>query len=423
MDNGLSMSASAPQVFISYQRTDGDFARQVRAHLAAARVSTWMDQYDIPVGAYWPDEIDTGLTSSGIVVGILSPDAVASRNVKNEWDWAIQNDKRLVLVQVEPTVIPHRYVSINFIDATGTHRDNALAGLLSALGIQSASEVAPIPVTRYAQSGDINIAYQVFGAGPVNLVVTPGFVSNIDLMWDDPPVARYVRRLASFARVVTFDKRGTGLSDRVSDIPPLADRVDDLRAVMDAAGIERAALMGVSEGGPMSIQFAATYPARTQALILYGSDVRTLWAPDFPWGEDAAAYDAAEEEILRTWGSDVSESIATFAPSMVGNQAFVAHISRMFRASASPSAAVSLHRMNRSIDVRPLLGQLDVPTLVIHRTDDRTTPVAVGRYLAAQIPDAELAELPGADHLPYLGDQDAIVEAVQSFLTQHLGAS
>jgi pimeloyl-ACP methyl ester carboxylesterase len=411
-----------PQVFISYQRTDSDFARQVRAHLVAAGVQTWMDEYDIPVGAYWPDEIDHGLATSDIVVGILSPDAVASRNVKNEWDWAIQNDKRLVLLQVAPTVIPHRYVSINFIDATASDRNVVLAGLLAALGITVPTEPEhlPPPETRYAQSGAVNIAYQVFGAGPFDLVVAPGFVSNVDLMWDDPDMARFWRRLAAFARVITFDKRGTGLSDRVADLPSLEQRVDDLRAVIDAVGVERAAVMGVSEGGPMSIQFAVTYPARTRALVLYGSTARTLWAPEFPWGADEAAYDADVEAILRTWGSDRSESIPSFAPSMVNDRAFVERYSRFLRASASPAAAVALNRMNRSIDIRPILSQVGVPTLVLHRTGDRVTPIEIGRYLAASIPEATLVELPGEDHPPSLGNQDALIDAVQTFLEQHL---
>jgi pimeloyl-ACP methyl ester carboxylesterase len=415
------MMAQTPQVFISYQRTDGDIARQVRAHLAAAGVRTWMDEYDIPVGAYWPDEIDKGLTASDIVVGILSPEAMTSRNVKNEWDWAIQNDKRLVLVRVAPTVIPHRYVSINFIDATDPEPSAALASLLVALGIEPRVDAFTPPHTQYARSGEVNIAYQVFGEGPYDLVVTPGFVSNVDLIWEDPETARYWRGLASFARVITFDKRGTGLSDRVSDIPPLEQRVDDLRAVMDAAGVEQAALMGQSEGGPMSIQFAVTYPERTQALVLYGSDVRTLWAPDYPWGATEAEEDASDEHTLRTWGTDQGTSVQNFAPSMAHDRAFVASFTRILRASASPGAAVALNRMNRTIDVRPLLGRLNVPTLVVNRTGDRVSPIALARYLAAAIPGAALIELPGDDHLPYLGDAQSIIDAVRLFLERNLG--
>ena len=383
-----------------------------------------MDEYDIPVGTYWPDEIDKGLRSSSIVVGILSPEATASRNVKNEWDWSLQQGKTLLLILVHPVAdMPHRYVSINFIDATAPDPAVALGLLVAALGFEPRVNPAAPPQTKYAQSGQVNIAYQVFGEGPIDLVVTPGFVSNIDLMWDDPLAARYWRGLASVARVVTFDKRGTGLSDRVADIPPLEQRVDDLRAVMDAAGVERAALMGVSEGGPMSVLFAVTYPERTRALILYGADVRTLWAPDFPWGEQEAAYDASVEKILRTWGSDANESIAIFAPSMVNDREFIERFTRFFRASASPAAAVALNRMNRSIDIRPILSQVDVPVLVIHRTGDRATPIEIGRYLADHIPGAVLAELPGEDHFYILGDQDAIIAAIQRFLAERLGSS
>ena len=415
------MMTESHRVFISYERADADVARQVRAHLAAAGVATWMDEYDIPVGAYWPDEIDKGLTASDIVVGILSPESMTSRNVKNEWDWAIQNDKRLLLIRVAPTVIPHRYVSINFIDATDPDPSAALASLMTALGIEPRVDAATPPRTQYARSGDVNIAYQVFGEGPFDLVVTQGFVSNIDLIWDDPMNAQYWRRLAAFTRVITFDKRGTGLSDRVTDIPPLEDRVDDLRAVMDAAGVERAVLMGVSEGGPLSVQFAATYPERTLALVLYGADARNLWAPDYPWAPTSEERDAREALLLQTWGTVQSDQVARFAPSMANDHAFIEWFARFCRSSASPGAAVALSRMNRSIDIRPLLGQLHVPTLVMNRTGDRVNSVEVARYLAAAIPGADLAELPGDDHVPWLGDQDAVIEAMRVFLTQRLG--
>ncbi len=236
-------------------------------------------------------------------------------------------------------------------------------------------------------------------------------------------IVQFWRRLAGFARVITFDKRGTGLSDRVTDIPPLEERVDDLRAVMDAAAVERAVLMGVSEGGPLSIQFAATYPERTLALVLYGSDVRVTWAPDYPWGSTAEEQDAEEALWLRTWGTVEAADVADFAPSMADNPAYIEWFARFCRASASPGAAVALSRMNRSIDVRPLLEQLAVPTLVVNRTGDRVNSIEIARYLAAAIPGAELAELPGGDHLPWMGDQDALVDVVRSFLTERLGTN
>jgi pimeloyl-ACP methyl ester carboxylesterase len=181
----------------------------------------------------------------------------------------------------------------------------------------------------------------------------------------------------------TFDKRGTGLSDRVADIPPLEQRVDDLRAVMDAAGIAQAALMGVSEGGPLSIQFATIFPARTQALVLYGADARTLWVPDYPWGRTEAEQDARFERVLRTWGRDESENVAIFAPSKVHDPAFIHWFTRYSRASASPAAAVALRRMNRAIDVGPLLEQVDVPTLVINRIGDRAKIICHGWAIRA----------------------------------------
>jgi pimeloyl-ACP methyl ester carboxylesterase len=406
------------QVFISYQRSDDDFARLVREHLVAHDVQTWMDRYDIPVGAYWPDEIDAGLTASDIVVGILSPDAVASRNVKNEWDWAIANDRRLLLLQVQPCVIPHRYISINFIDATGPDPAPALLAVRLALGIESLAGSDAPPRTQYARSGDVSIAYQVFGDGPIDLVVTPGFVSNVDLIWDEPVIARYHRQLSSFARVTVFDKRGTGLSDRVANVPTLEQRIDDLRAVMDAAGVERAALMGVSEGGPMSIKFAATHPERTIALVLYGAGARHVWAPDYPWDSTVEELEREEEIILRSWGEDMHETLVKFAPSIADDAHYITWFARYVRASASPGAAVALQRMNRAIDVRDVLPRINVPALVVHRTGDRDIPIEAARYVASRIPGATLVELPGDDHLPYFGDQDALIETVRSFLNQ-----
>jgi pimeloyl-ACP methyl ester carboxylesterase len=412
---------AGPQVFISYQRSDDAFAQRVRAQLVAHGVRTWMDQFDIPVGAYWPDAVDEGLTASDIVVGILSPDALASRNVKNEWDWAIANDKRLMLVRVLPCAVPHRYISLNFIDATMPDPTAALAMLLDALGVVTVTaDTFTPPQTRYARSGELNIAYQVFGDGPVDLVVTPGFVSNVDLNWDHPLIARFNQRLATFARVITFDKRGTGLSDRVANLPSLAERIDDLRAVMDAAGMQRAALMGVSDGASMSIQFAATYPERSSALILYGAGAKDTWAPDYPWVPTDDEHAAYEAEILTTWGHDASADVTAMAPSMTGDASFITWFTRYLRASASPGAAVALSRMNHSIDVRSALPHLRMPTLVVHRVDD--VPARdEGRYLATHIPRAMLVELAGRDHLPWVGDQDALLETVRAFLSETLG--
>jgi len=402
--------AAGQQVFISYQRTDADVARQVRAHLAAAGVRTWMDEYDIAIGAYWPDAVDEGLTASDIVVGILSPDAMASRNVKNEWDWALQNDKRLVLVRVAPTAIPHRYVSINFIDATQGNPTSALDALLVTLGIDPA--LAQVPQTRYARSGDISIAYQVIGDGPLTIVFVPGFVSNVEGTWEDPIAAGFFRRLATSRRLIMFDKRGTGLSDRVSDIPTINQRIDDVRAIMDAIDCDRAVFVGLSEGGPLATVFATTYPERTTALVLCSSFASGVPADDYPWAPTEAEDEATFARFLNHW--DDSGYATVIAPSRANDDAFLAWWGRYARMSASPGAAVAIGRLNRTVDIRHILPSVRVPTLVIHRTGDLMCKIGEGRYLAEHIPGARFVELPGPDH--WLWDLDSVADAIDEFL-------
>jgi pimeloyl-ACP methyl ester carboxylesterase len=404
---------SKPQVFISYQRADSDFANRVREHLVAAGVNTWMDQYDIPVGAYWPDEIDKGLASSNVVVGVLSPDSADSRNVKNEWDWAIANDKRLVLLMVRPCVIPHRYISINYIDATAPDPEPALAALLTTLGVTAFNMT--VPETHYARSGDVNIAYQVLGNGPLDLVVSPGFVSNVEVHWEEPRFARYLRRLASFSRLIMFDKRGTGLSDRVAVNSTLEERMDDVRAVMDAVSSRRAVLMGVSEGGPMSALFAATYPERTIGLILYGTFPSSIRDDDYPWAATPEQRDQITEFFRQHWGHEL-ETLEDFAPSVANDEQFGAWFMRLMRLGASPGAAAALSQMNATIDIRHVLPTIQVPTLVLHRTGDRDTPVEAGRYMAARIPGARMVELPGEDHVNFIGDQESILVEIEAFV-------
>ena len=224
------------------------------------------------------------------------------------------------------------------------------------------------PVTQYARSGDVHIAYQAFGAGPINLVRVPGFVSNIENYWDEPDLARFLRRLASYARVVTFDKRGTGMSDRVTELPGLEQRMDDLRAVMDAADMEQAAVLGISEGAPLSILFAATYPDRCRALVLYGSFSRfSYW---FPTEEALAAFFGYVEQAWGTGGS-----VQRFAPSRANDAAFQRWWGRNERLGASPAAVTALMRMNSQIDISAILPAVRVPALVIHRTGDRAVNV------------------------------------------------
>ena len=273
------------------------------------------------------------------------------------------------------------------------------------------------PRTRYAKSGEVSIAYQVIGDGPLDLVFVMGWVSHLDYYWEEPRFARFLRRLASFSRLILFDKRGTGLSDRVplDALPTLEQRMDDVRAVMDAAGSERAALLGVSEGGPLCALFAATYPERTAALVMIGCYARRLWAPDYPEGRPLAEHDRFLEEIERDWGGPVG--LDRRAPSLVGDSDFSAWWAKYLRMSASPGAAAALTRMNALIDVRPVLPSIAVPTLIVHRTGDRSIAVAAGRSMAARIPGARYVELPGDDHLPFVGDQDAVLAEVEQFLT------
>jgi class 3 adenylate cyclase len=267
------------------------------------------------------------------------------------------------------------------------------------------------PVTRYAKSGDVHIAYQVFGEGPINLVFAPLFVSNIELYWGSPDWSRWLLRLASYARVAIFDKRGTGMSDRLSELPGLDQRMDDLRAVMDAAGMHQAALVGMSEGGPLSALFAATYPDRCRALVLYGSFAQfSSWLPT----EEALAQFFGY--IEQAWGSGAS--LPFFAPSLANDPVAQEWWGRFERLGASPAAVTALMRMNSQIDISNIVSTIRVPTLVIHRKGDVTINVDGGRYLAKHIPGARYIELPGQDHPPWIGENaEEIADAIEEFLT------
>jgi pimeloyl-ACP methyl ester carboxylesterase len=274
-----------------------------------------------------------------------------------------------------------------------------------------------LPQTHYARSGKVNIAYQVTGDGPIDLVYVPGWVSHVELRWEEPDHARFFRRLGSFSRVITFDKRGTGLSDRVPDdqLPSLEVRMDDLRAVMDAVGSQRAALFGYSEGGNMCMLFAATYPERTAALITYSCFAKRIWSPDYPWAPTPEAREKEYEQVEREWGNLMD--LAHYIPSKMHDHEFARRLATYMRHSASPSAAVALLRMNTQIDVRHVLPVIGVPALIMHRTGDLDVNVEEGRWLASQIPGARFVELPGDDHMPWSGDQDSILDEVQEFVT------
>ena len=273
-------------------------------------------------------------------------------------------------------------------------------------------------VTRYARSGSVNIAYQVVGDGPIDLVFVMGWVSHLEMFWEEPSFARFLNRLASFSRLILFDKRGTGLSDAVpiEQLPTLEERMDDVRAVMHAAGSTRAVVMGVSEGGTMSSLFAATYPEHTAGIVIVGGYARRLRADDYPWGPTPEQREAFIEMIEREWGGPVG--IDERAPSCAGDPDFRRWWSTYLRMGASPGAAAALTRMNAEIDIRNVLPTIRVPALVIHRTGDRCLRVEEGRYMAERIPGARFLELPGDDHLPFAGDQDAIVDAVRRFAAE-----
>jgi class 3 adenylate cyclase len=275
-----------------------------------------------------------------------------------------------------------------------------------------------VPETRYALSGDVSIAYQVVGEGPFDLVYTPPFVSHVELTWDVPSLAAYFRRLASFSRLILFDKRGTGMSDRVGSLPTLETRMDDVRAVMDAAGSERAAIVGVSQGGPMAVLFAATYPNRAWALVLEGTYARIMWAPDYPWGVREEEFERELDEVVRGWGTyEHSLAIARgLAPS--GTEADWEPLAKMIRQGASPGARRDLERMDREIDVRHALPAIQIPTLVLNRTDEDPSTIATSRHLAEQIPGARHIEFPGRDHALFVGDPVRVAGVIEEFLTE-----
>jgi class 3 adenylate cyclase len=272
------------------------------------------------------------------------------------------------------------------------------------------------PETKYAQSGDVGIAYQEVGSGPFDLLLVPGFISHLEQAWEHPAYSRFLQRLASFSRLILFDKRGTGLSDRIVELPTLEQRMDDVRAVMDAAGSKRAALFGISEGGPMSVLFAATHPARASSLVLYGSIARGAWAPDYPWGTKLNdRWEGWLQGWRNHWGGPYG--LENWAPSVADDAQFQQWWAKYLRLGASPSSAINIFRMNAAIDVRDILPAVRVPTLVLHRSGDRAIEIEQGRYLARHIPGAKFVELAGDDHLWWVGDSESIVDQIQEFLT------
>ena len=271
------------------------------------------------------------------------------------------------------------------------------------------------PKTKYARSGEVSIAYQVVGDGPIDLIYVPGFVSHVELIWEFPAAVHMIERLASFSRLIMFDKRGSGLSDPVVGAPTLEERMDDVRAVMEAAGSERAAVMGVSEGVPMSVLFGATYPELTTGLILYGGMARSTWAPDYPWAtpEDALLESSVEMTPHLYDGAIVEIMAPSLADDPQAREAFA----RFQRYAATPAMLTQTYLMFLDIDVRPILPTVDVPTLVLHRRGDHAVNRRGSEWMATQIPGAKYVELTGIDHSLFAGDTDAVVDEVEEFLT------
>jgi pimeloyl-ACP methyl ester carboxylesterase len=275
-----------------------------------------------------------------------------------------------------------------------------------------------VPSTRYARSGELNIAYQVVGSGPPDLVYIPGWVTNVEVMWEDPNLAGFMRKLSSFSRLVTFDKRGIGLSDPVpvGELPGLNERVDDLGAVMDDAGVESATVFAHSEGGTTAIAYAARHPERVDRLILFGSYAKRLWSEDYPWAPTLEERAAESEGYAESW-ADPAKIAEFYAPSRADEPAFIHWLGRWLRLSASPRAAAALNDASTAIDVRDLLEDIRTPTLLLYRLEDRDVKIEEGRYIASKIPDARLVELHGADHYFYAGDTQPILREIEEFVT------
>ena len=270
------------------------------------------------------------------------------------------------------------------------------------------------PETRYAKSGDLNIAYQVIGEGPLDLVYTGSWTNQIEHAWELPSYSRFLERLASFSRLITFDKRGSGLSDRIAGTPTLEERMDDLRAVLDALGSERAALFGSSEGGVLSAVFAATYPERTTALVLFSSMARMQRTEEHPWGWTPEIFEAVLDYIEHRWGSG---EVAAACPDAGEAEAFRRWHGRLERLVGTPGSVRAMMEWNWAIDIRPLLATITVPTLVLHRAEEVWVEPGCGRYLADHIPGARFVEIPGRDHYPYLEPVEPTLDEIERFLT------
>jgi pimeloyl-ACP methyl ester carboxylesterase len=277
------------------------------------------------------------------------------------------------------------------------------------------------PEVQYTRNGNIALAYQVLGDAPIDVVFQPGFIGNLDLMWEFPPYARFLRRLASFSRLIVTDRRGSGLSDRLSpeDLPPLEVLMDDLLVVLDEIGSERASLFGFSDAGCLCAVFAATYPERTNALALYDTAASGAVADGFPWQWSEETWSSYMDEMAAGWGTlaYAQKVVPWFNPSLAGDDRAARWWARFMRQAASPNSAVAIERMWHQIDVRPVLPTIQVPTLVLHRVEDVIEDVEAGRDMARRITGARFVELPGGDNAPWAGDQDQVLDEIEEFFT------
>lgn len=272
------------------------------------------------------------------------------------------------------------------------------------------------PTTQYTKSGRLNIAYQVFGSGPIDLVYIPGWVSNIDWMWACPELVNFLQDLGKICRVILFDKRGTGLSDRVVELSTLEERMDDIRAVMDAIGSEKAVLFGHSEGGCVSALFAATYPNRVISMITFGIFAKRRFAPEYPWAPTDKERQGVYDMIEHNWGSG-KMNLESLAPSKAHDSVFMDWLANYFRSGASPSAAMVLTKMNTEVDIINILGSIQVPTLIMQRTHDIDVKIEEGRFIADRIKGAKFVELEGEDHLFWIGNTASVLDEMKAFIT------
>jgi len=273
------------------------------------------------------------------------------------------------------------------------------------------------PTTKYAKSGTLNIAYQVIGEGPIDIVYIPGWVSNIDMMWAEPRLAAFLKRLTLFSRLILFDKRGTGLSDRSNNYSTLEDRMDDIRAVMDAANSRKAVMFGHSEGGSVSMLFAYTYPHRTISLIGFGTFAKRRQSKDYPWAPNDAERELSYKMIEDKWADGDMDGLKTLVPSLAHNDEFMDWFASYLRSSASPGAALELQKQNTFIDVTDILESINVPTLLLFRADEKEIKVEEGRYIWARIPNSKFIELSGNDHLFWTGDTFTVLAEIEEFVT------